>query len=185
MTASAASSSAALTRDLFHLAAISAVPVLTPALPVTTPTPVAQQTLSTMTELLLANGGIGGIGGVGGGGSSSDSESSESAAVPVAAAAAVVSVPPAPASQHQPLASPLPQADQLYIAELKGYLSKWTNYIHGWQPRYIVLRNGTLSYYKSEVDSDFGCRGAISLHKATIKVGVWMNRNYYKLHYLC
>lgn len=180
MTASAASSSAALTRDLFHLAAISAVPVLTPALPVTTPTTVAQQTLSTMTELLLANGGIGGGGG---GGSSSDSESSESAAVPVVAAAAVVSVPPAPAPQHQPLASPLPQADQLYIAELKGYLSKWTNYIHGWQPRYIVLRNGTLSYYKSEVDSDFGCRGAISLHKATIKVGVWMNRNYYKRYY--
>lgn len=57
-----------------------------------------------------------------------------------------------------------------YIAELKGYLSKWTNYIHGWQPRFIVLKNGNLSYYKSEVDSDFGCRGAISLHKATIKV---------------
>lgn len=57
-----------------------------------------------------------------------------------------------------------------YIAELKGYLSKWTNYIHGWQPRFIVLKNGNLSYYKSELDSDFGCRGAISLHKATIKV---------------
>lgn len=57
-----------------------------------------------------------------------------------------------------------------FIAELKGYLSKWTNYIHGWQPRFIVLQNGNLSYYKSEVDSDYGCRGAISLHKATIKV---------------
>lgn len=54
--------------------------------------------------------------------------------------------------------------------ELKGYLSKWTNYIHGWQPRFIVLKDGTLSYYKSEQDSDFGCRGAISLQKATIKV---------------
>ncbi|XP_049541754.1 ceramide transfer protein isoform X1 [Anopheles darlingi] len=53
--------------------------------------------------------------------------------------------------------------------ELKGYLSKWTNYIHGWQPRFIVLKDGTLSYYKSEQDSDFGCRGAISLQKATIK----------------
>ncbi|GAB0090927.1 hypothetical protein DMENIID0001_057070 [Sergentomyia squamirostris] len=53
--------------------------------------------------------------------------------------------------------------------ELKGYLSKWTNYIHGWQPRFIVLKDGTLSYYKNEQDSDFGCRGAISLQKATIK----------------
>lgn len=55
--------------------------------------------------------------------------------------------------------------------ELRGYLSKWTNYIYGWQPRYIVLKDGTLSYYKSESESDFGCRGAISLFKATIKVG--------------
>lgn len=54
--------------------------------------------------------------------------------------------------------------------ELRGYLSKWTNYIYGWQPRYIVLKNGTLSYYKSESESDLGCRGAISLSKATIKV---------------
>lgn len=53
--------------------------------------------------------------------------------------------------------------------ELRGYLSKWTNYIYGWQPRYIVLKDGTLSYYKSESESDFGCRGAISLFKATIK----------------
>jgi len=52
---------------------------------------------------------------------------------------------------------------------LKGYLSKWTNYIHGWQPRYIVLQDKQLSYYKSEEDSDYGCRGIISLQKATIK----------------
>lgn len=79
------------------------------------------------------------------------------------------------------------------VPELKGYLSKWTNYIHGWQPRFIVLKDGTLSYYKrydkrnnnklnaaninfhiyrfaSEFESDYGCRGAISLDKATIKV---------------
>lgn len=54
--------------------------------------------------------------------------------------------------------------------ELRGYLSKWTNYIYGWQPRYIVLKDGTLSYYKSETESDFGCRGAISLTRAIIKV---------------
>lgn len=61
--------------------------------------------------------------------------------------------------------------DSSTIPELRGYLSKWTNYIHGWQPRFIVLKDGTLSYYKSEQESDFGCRGAISLQKATVKVG--------------
>lgn len=54
---------------------------------------------------------------------------------------------------------------------LAGILSKWTNYIHGWQDRYIVLKNGTLSYYKSEQESGLGCRGALSLAKAVIKVG--------------
>ncbi|KAJ3650104.1 hypothetical protein Zmor_021812 [Zophobas morio] len=53
--------------------------------------------------------------------------------------------------------------------ELAGVLSKWTNYIHGWQDRYIVLRGGTLSYYKSEQESGYGCRGALSLAKAVIK----------------
>lgn len=70
-------------------------------------------------------------------------------------------------------------SDNEFIAELRGYLSKWTNYIHGWQSRYIVLKNAQLSYYKSEQESDYGCRGAISLYKAVIKVfisGVIINR---------
>lgn len=37
------------------------------------------------------------------------------------------------------------------IPELKGYLSKWTNYIHGWQARFIVLKDGMLSYYKRSI----------------------------------
>ena len=53
--------------------------------------------------------------------------------------------------------------------EWQGVLSKWTNYIHGWQSRYIVLKDGTLSYYKSKRDTSLGCRGSISLFKATIK----------------
>nr|XP_023020695.1 collagen type IV alpha-3-binding protein-like [Leptinotarsa decemlineata] len=53
--------------------------------------------------------------------------------------------------------------------EFAGVLSKWTNYIHGWQDRYIVLKNGTLSYYKSEQERGYGCRGALSLAKAIIK----------------
>jgi collagen type IV alpha-3-binding protein len=58
------------------------------------------------------------------------------------------------------------------LPELLGVLSKWTNYLHGWQDRYIVLKDGTLSYYKSENDTAFGCRGAVSLSKANITVSV-------------
>ena len=58
------------------------------------------------------------------------------------------------------------------LPELLGILSKWTNYLHGWQDRYIVLKDGTLSYYKSENDTAFGCRGAVSLSKANITVSV-------------
>ncbi|XP_043664390.1 ceramide transfer protein isoform X2 [Vespula pensylvanica] len=60
-------------------------------------------------------------------------------------------------------------SDGVVVPELQGTLSKWTNYIHGWQTRFIVLKDGTLSYYKSEQDSGFGCRGSISLYKANIK----------------
>ncbi|XP_058809620.1 ceramide transfer protein [Phymastichus coffea] len=60
-------------------------------------------------------------------------------------------------------------SDGVIVPELQGTLSKWTNYIHGWQTRFIVLKDGTLSYYKSEQDSGFGCRGSISLFKADVK----------------
>lgn len=62
--------------------------------------------------------------------------------------------------------------DLIDIKPLKfeGKLSKWTNFIHGWQDRYIVLKDGTLAYYKSENETSLGCRGAISIQKANIKV---------------
>ena len=60
--------------------------------------------------------------------------------------------------------------DEHHLPELAGTLNKWTNYIHGWQDRYIALKEGTLSYYKSEDDTAFGCRGAVSLAKAVITV---------------
>lgn len=53
---------------------------------------------------------------------------------------------------------------------LQGSLCKWTNYLHGWQQRYFVLANQTLSYYKSENDTSFGCRGAVSIQSAVCKV---------------
>ncbi|XP_053337034.1 ceramide transfer protein isoform X2 [Clarias gariepinus] len=53
--------------------------------------------------------------------------------------------------------------------ELAGFLSKWTNYIHGWQDRWVVLKNTTLSYYKAEHERAYGCRGSLCLSKAVIK----------------
>lgn len=59
------------------------------------------------------------------------------------------------------------------VPSMQGTLSKWTNYLHGWQERWVVLKDGTLSYYKSEFDTAFGCRGSISLAKATIEVSYY------------
>ena len=53
---------------------------------------------------------------------------------------------------------------------VQATLSKWTNYLLGWQDRYVVVRDGILSYYKSEIDLQYGCRGSVSLHKAKILV---------------
>lgn len=52
--------------------------------------------------------------------------------------------------------------------EMQGNLHKWTNYLHGWQERFMLLKEGTLTYFKSETDRSYGCRGAISLGKAII-----------------
>lgn len=52
----------------------------------------------------------------------------------------------------------------------RGTLHKWTNYLHGWQDRYFAVGEGVLSYYKSEIDTQFGCRGSVSLHKVKILV---------------
>jgi len=53
---------------------------------------------------------------------------------------------------------------------MSGTLSKWTNYLHGWQDRFFALKpDGSLVYYKSSVDTDFGCRGAIHIQKARVR----------------
>lgn len=82
-------------------------------------------------------------------------------------ASAVTPAPEDYSSSESEAAAPADYDDD--IIELRAIMSKWTNYIHGWQPRYIVLKDGTLSYYKSESESDLGCRGAISLSRAVIK----------------
>lgn len=47
---------------------------------------------------------------------------------------------------------------------------QWTNYIHGWQDRWIVLKGNILSYYRSADEKEYGCRGSICLSKAVIMV---------------
>ncbi|CAF3526585.1 unnamed protein product [Rotaria sp. Silwood1] len=53
--------------------------------------------------------------------------------------------------------------------EFQGRLFKWTNYLHGWQERYLILRHGFLNYYKNEFDITLGCRGALSVRQAIIQ----------------
>uniref|UniRef100_A0A8B9G234 PH domain-containing protein n=1 Tax=Amazona collaria TaxID=241587 RepID=A0A8B9G234_9PSIT len=61
-----------------------------------------------------------------------------------------------------------PETELGLPVEFCGVLSKWTNYIHGWQDRWVVLKSNTLSYYKSEDETEYGCRGSICLSKAVI-----------------
>ncbi|XP_046839303.1 ceramide transfer protein-like isoform X2 [Xenia sp. Carnegie-2017] len=56
------------------------------------------------------------------------------------------------------------------LVEKEGYLSKWTNYIHGWQDRYVVLQHGNIAYFKNKADRELGCRGSLSLGKAVIEI---------------
>eukprot|EP00127_Corallochytrium_limacisporum_P001102 Clim_evm13s39 gene=Clim_evmTU13s39 len=49
-------------------------------------------------------------------------------------------------------------------------LQKWTNYFMGWQPRYFTLLGGVLSYYTSQEEAQYGCRGSINLKDAEVRV---------------
>ena len=60
--------------------------------------------------------------------------------------------------------------NQTGVNDLASNLFKWTNYIHGWQERYIVLKDGILRYYKSPSETQYGCRGAIALKQSSILV---------------
>ena len=56
--------------------------------------------------------------------------------------------------------------------DFQGQVFKWTNYLHGWQERYLILRHGFLHYYKNELDISLGCRGALSVKQASIQVQI-------------
>ncbi|BFZ21731.1 hypothetical protein BsWGS_24770 [Bradybaena similaris] len=53
---------------------------------------------------------------------------------------------------------------------MEGVLLKWTNYLSGWQPRWFILDNGVLSYYKSQEDVNNGCKGSIKMAVCDIVV---------------
>ncbi|OWF42560.1 pleckstrin homology domain-containing family A member 8-like [Mizuhopecten yessoensis] len=56
------------------------------------------------------------------------------------------------------------------MATMEGLLWKWTNYMSGWQPRWFVLDNGVLSYYKSQEDVINGCKGSLQMSVCDISV---------------
>ena len=37
------------------------------------------------------------------------------------------------------------------------------NFTSGWQPRWFVLNNGVLAYYKSQEDVVNGCKGSVKM----------------------
>ncbi|XP_065337835.1 oxysterol-binding protein 1 isoform X4 [Cloeon dipterum] len=49
--------------------------------------------------------------------------------------------------------------------EMKGWLFKWTNYLKGYQRRWFVLQNGTLSYYRAEHSSSSGPTNRLSMRR--------------------
>lgn len=51
----------------------------------------------------------------------------------------------------------------------EGFLTKWTNYLYGWQKRYVKIGSGTLQY-SIENQGIFHFQGLISLRKSTVKV---------------
>ncbi|KAF8521881.1 Oxysterol-binding protein-domain-containing protein [Hysterangium stoloniferum] len=53
---------------------------------------------------------------------------------------------------------------------LKGYLNKYTNVARGYNTRWFVLKDGTLSYYRHQDDENLTCRGSISMTSAILKV---------------
>ena len=77
---------------------------------------------------------------------------------------------PTTSDEEESLEDEKPAGGLFRNGEFQGRLSKWTNYLHGWQERYLVLRQGYLNYYKNELDISLGCRGALSVKQAMIQV---------------
>ncbi|KAG7158623.1 Pleckstriny domain-containing family A member 3-like [Homarus americanus] len=53
---------------------------------------------------------------------------------------------------------------------MEGILYKWTNYWNGWQPRWFILDQGVLAYYKSQEEVNQGSKGSVKLSACEILV---------------
>ncbi|VDI78879.1 pleckstrin homology domain containing family A member 8, partial [Mytilus galloprovincialis] len=63
-----------------------------------------------------------------------------------------------------------PYNNAQHPSTMEGVLLKWTNYFSGWQPRWFVLSNDILSYYKSQEEMVNGCKGSIRMATCDIRV---------------
>lgn len=50
----------------------------------------------------------------------------------------------------------------------RGFMGKWTNYVHGFKTRWFVLEDGVLSYYRSPEEEGRQARGVIHMRHAVI-----------------
>lgn len=60
------------------------------------------------------------------------------------------------------------------------YISMFCCHFAGWQPRWFVLNNGVLSYYKSQEDVNNGCKGSVKMSVCDVvgKTGAYLQINY-------
>ena len=54
---------------------------------------------------------------------------------------------------------------------MKGYLAKYTNVARGYNPRWFVLSNGVLSYYRTREEEGVASRGSLAMGGATVRFG--------------
>ena len=52
--------------------------------------------------------------------------------------------------------------------DLSSSIFKWTNYLQGWQQRYMVLKDGILFNYMNQFETEYGCRGSIVIKNCRI-----------------
>ncbi|KAI0053692.1 hypothetical protein FA95DRAFT_1579337 [Auriscalpium vulgare] len=65
---------------------------------------------------------------------------------------------------------------------MKGYLNKYTNVARGYSPRWFVLHNGVLSYYRHQEDEHVASRGSIAMKTAVLRVAAHSEKLRFEVH---
>ncbi|TRM63799.1 Oxysterol-binding protein-domain-containing protein [Schizophyllum amplum] len=65
---------------------------------------------------------------------------------------------------------------------LQGYLNKYTNVAKGYNPRWFVLKDGVLSYYRHQEDETIASRGSISMKTAVLKATPGVDKLRFEVH---